>query len=239
MPGSRPRAARRSGRWRWNGRSPSRCIPNTAPCRWSGTCRRCRRSRRRPRPARWASTAACRTFARCAFRCDYLANLLTAGDEAPVAHGLERMLAMRAYMRAKTVDGVIDEAIAAQGRPDRPADRGDVPHHGDRQLRGPLRHPDGPPRGHRGRLRAARRLRLLLRRRLLAGDDGGQPVRRRQAARTTSRDGGRADEDAQGSLRAACPTRAPNSSRPADELKAGDRRRGRPAAAAARGAASA
>ena len=44
----------------------------------------------------------------------YLANLLTAGDEAPVAAGLERMLAMRAYMRAKTVDGVIDEGIAAR-----------------------------------------------------------------------------------------------------------------------------
>ena len=44
----------------------------------------------------------------------YLANLLTAGDEEPVALGLERMLAMRAYMRAKTIDGVIDEAIAAK-----------------------------------------------------------------------------------------------------------------------------
>jgi nitrate reductase beta subunit len=42
----------------------------------------------------------------------YLANLLTAGKEEPVALALERMLAMRAYMRAKTVDGVIDEAIA-------------------------------------------------------------------------------------------------------------------------------
>jgi nitrate reductase beta subunit len=42
----------------------------------------------------------------------YLANLLTAGKEEPIALGLERMLAMRAYMRAKTVDGVIDEAIA-------------------------------------------------------------------------------------------------------------------------------
>ena len=42
----------------------------------------------------------------------YLANLLTAGDEKPVATGLERMLAMRAYMRAKTIDGVIDESIA-------------------------------------------------------------------------------------------------------------------------------
>jgi nitrate reductase / nitrite oxidoreductase, beta subunit len=42
----------------------------------------------------------------------YLANLLTAGKEEPVALGLERMLAMRAYMRAKTVEGVIDESIA-------------------------------------------------------------------------------------------------------------------------------
>jgi nitrate reductase beta subunit len=42
----------------------------------------------------------------------YLANLLTAGKEEPVALGLERMLAMRAYMRAKTIDGVIDEGVA-------------------------------------------------------------------------------------------------------------------------------
>ncbi len=41
----------------------------------------------------------------------YLANLLTAGNEAPVALALERMLAMRAYMRAKTVDGVVNERI--------------------------------------------------------------------------------------------------------------------------------
>jgi len=44
----------------------------------------------------------------------YLANMLTAGDEAPVVTALERMLAMRAYMRAKTVDGVIDEALATK-----------------------------------------------------------------------------------------------------------------------------
>ena len=44
----------------------------------------------------------------------YLANLLTAGKEEPVALGLERMMAMRAYMRAKTVDGVTDENIAAR-----------------------------------------------------------------------------------------------------------------------------
>ncbi|MFO7477538.1 MAG: nitrate reductase subunit beta, partial [Methyloceanibacter sp.] len=42
----------------------------------------------------------------------YLANMLTAGKEEPVALALERMLAMRAYMRAKTVEGLIDESIA-------------------------------------------------------------------------------------------------------------------------------
>jgi nitrate reductase beta subunit len=42
----------------------------------------------------------------------YLANMLTAGDEKPVTVALERMLAMRSYMRSKTVEGVINEAIA-------------------------------------------------------------------------------------------------------------------------------
>ena len=42
----------------------------------------------------------------------YLANLLTAGDEKPVISALERMLAMRAYMRSKTVDGVINLGVA-------------------------------------------------------------------------------------------------------------------------------
>ncbi len=42
----------------------------------------------------------------------YLANMLTAGDEEPIVSALERMLAMRAYMRSKTVDGVINEGIA-------------------------------------------------------------------------------------------------------------------------------
>src|SRR5581483_11495802 len=41
----------------------------------------------------------------------YLANMLTAGDEAPVALALERMLAMRAYMRRKHVDGKLDPSI--------------------------------------------------------------------------------------------------------------------------------
>ena len=44
----------------------------------------------------------------------YLANLLTAGKEEPVVSALERMLAMRSFMRAKTIDGIIDESIAAK-----------------------------------------------------------------------------------------------------------------------------
>jgi len=44
----------------------------------------------------------------------YLANLLTAGQTKPVGLALQRMLAMRAYMRAKTVDGVIDESLAGR-----------------------------------------------------------------------------------------------------------------------------
>ncbi len=42
----------------------------------------------------------------------YLANLLTAGKEEPVISALERMMAMRAYMRSKTIDGVINEKVA-------------------------------------------------------------------------------------------------------------------------------
>ena len=38
----------------------------------------------------------------------YLANLLTAGDEAPVINALERMLAMRSYKRSEQVEGAED-----------------------------------------------------------------------------------------------------------------------------------
>jgi nitrate reductase beta subunit len=41
----------------------------------------------------------------------YLANLLTAGKEKPVVLALKKMLAMRAFMRGKTVDGVINEDV--------------------------------------------------------------------------------------------------------------------------------
>ena len=42
----------------------------------------------------------------------YLANLLTAGKEEPIVAALERMMAMRKYMRAKSVEGVVDHPTA-------------------------------------------------------------------------------------------------------------------------------
>ncbi|MFN3229162.1 MAG: nitrate reductase subunit beta [Asticcacaulis sp.] len=44
----------------------------------------------------------------------YLANMLTAGVEPPVTLALQRMLAMRSYMRTKTIDGRIDPNLATK-----------------------------------------------------------------------------------------------------------------------------
>lgn len=44
----------------------------------------------------------------------YLANLLTAGKEEPVRLALDRLLAMRAYMRSQNVDGKPDTAVLQQ-----------------------------------------------------------------------------------------------------------------------------
>jgi nitrate reductase beta subunit len=41
----------------------------------------------------------------------YLANLFAAGNEAPIQEALRKMLAVRTYMRAKTVEGLISEQI--------------------------------------------------------------------------------------------------------------------------------
>jgi nitrate reductase beta subunit len=49
----------------------------------------------------------------------YLANMLTAGEEYPVRFALERLLAMRAYMRARHVDGVEATEVLAQVNLDR------------------------------------------------------------------------------------------------------------------------
>jgi len=41
----------------------------------------------------------------------YLANMFTAGDEAPVILALKKLLAIRAYMRARTLGGISDEMV--------------------------------------------------------------------------------------------------------------------------------
>ncbi|MBI2255494.1 MAG: nitrate reductase subunit beta [Proteobacteria bacterium] len=41
----------------------------------------------------------------------YLANLLTAGDEKPVERALQRMMAMRAFMRGRHVDGIENKEV--------------------------------------------------------------------------------------------------------------------------------
>jgi nitrate reductase beta subunit len=120
----------------------------------------------------------------------YLANLLTAGDTVPVVNALERMLAMRAYQRAKHVDGHGQPGGHRPGEAEREPGGGDVPRDGDRQLRGPLRDPDHAPRVRRERLQRARRLRLQLRQRLQRRGDRDQPLRQREEAHHSHQGGG-------------------------------------------------
>ena len=41
----------------------------------------------------------------------YLANLLTAGDEAPIRLALQRLMALRSYMRSKRLEGEADIGV--------------------------------------------------------------------------------------------------------------------------------
>ena len=87
----------------------------------------------------------------------YLANMLTAGDTAPVVAALERMLAMRAYhARQADVDGVAINAIAiAVGLTAEVEDMYKIM--AIAELRGPLRHPTRTASTRGGRLQRARR----------------------------------------------------------------------------------
>ena len=108
---------------------------------------------------------------------EYLANLLTAGDVDEVRAVLQRLAAMRAYMRKREVLGETDESMPERVGLTGPGARAHVPAAGDRRLRGPLRDPAGARRARRaadagaGRLRAGlrRRPRQLRRRRPAAG----------------------------------------------------------------------
>ena len=75
----RPRAARRSMTWRCAGAWRCRCTPSSGRCRWSGTCRRSRRSSRRSRPTatRPTPTTSSARSTHLRIPLEYLANLLT------------------------------------------------------------------------------------------------------------------------------------------------------------------
>ena len=78
---------------------------------------------------------------------EYLAELFTAGDAAPVRAALETLAAMRGYMRGVNLGGERDEAIARVRRPHGGRDRSPLPPARHRQVRGPVRDPQGPQRG--------------------------------------------------------------------------------------------
>ncbi len=144
----------------------------------------------------------------------YLANLLTAGDEKPVTLALERMLAMRAYMRAKTIDGVVDEAIAKRvglepAQIDEMYQIMAIANYEDRFVI-----PTAHREVRRRCLRHARLLRLHLRQRLLRRRKRDQSVR--LAAQGQEPDGDRVMRDVQGVVRA-----AELSDRGADRRRAG------------------
>ena len=81
---------------------------------------------------------------------EYLAGLFSAGDTAVVTAVLKKLAAMRAYMRDINLGREPRAEIPASVGMRRGADVRDVPAAGDRQIRGPLCHPDRLRRdGHR------------------------------------------------------------------------------------------
>ena len=87
-------------------------------------------------------------------------------------------------------------------RPHRAGDRGHVSDHGDRQLRGSLRHPDRASRNQRRRLRPARLVRLLVRQRLL-GRHRAKPICSARPSAPRRRWRSCDDQGIEGALRAA------------------------------------
>lgn len=78
----------------------------------------------------------------CVFRFS-TANLLTAGDTQPVLLALKRMLAMRHYKRAETVDGKVDtRALEEVGLSEAQAQ--EMYRYGNRELRRSFRGTEQP-----------------------------------------------------------------------------------------------
>ena len=111
--GSRRRAARRSTTWRCAGAWRCRCTPSSGRCRWSGTCRRSRRWSRRWRPTatrRIPTTSSARSRT-CGSRSSTSPTCSPRGTSSEVRAVLQRLAAMRAYMRKREVLGETDESM--------------------------------------------------------------------------------------------------------------------------------
>ena len=115
-------SARRSTRWPRRTGSRCRCTRSTGRCRWSGTSRRCRRwSTGCATPGHDGEDVGNLFGAIDALRIpvEYLAELFTAGDTAPVTAVLQRLAAMRSYMRGVTLDRAAGRVDRRRGRDDR------------------------------------------------------------------------------------------------------------------------
>ena len=141
------------------------CTRSTAPCRWSGTSRRCRRSSTCCASRDTTPRTASNLFGAIdALRIpvEYLAELFTAGDTDIVTGVLRKLAAMRVVHARHHARPGPRRVHPRVGRHDRRSDVRDVPADGDRQVRGPLRHPEGP-RGAGARAGGARLLARLRR----------------------------------------------------------------------------
>ena len=154
-----------------------RCTRSSAPCRWSGTSRRSRRwSTGSPRPATTARTPATSSApsTRCASRSSTSPSCSPRATPSRCAGVLQKLAAMRSYMRDVTLDRPRDESIAAAVG----MTGGEIVEMyrllAHRQVRGALRHPHRL----RGRGPPARGARLQPRRRRRARDGRQRPVRR-------------------------------------------------------------
>jgi nitrate reductase beta subunit len=108
------RATARSTRWRWSGRWPCRCTPSTARCRWSGTCRRCRRSVAAANAGHVGTNGEIPDVNQLRIPVKYLANLLTAGDTVPVVGRWNACWPCAPTSAAKHVDGTANHAAIEQ-----------------------------------------------------------------------------------------------------------------------------
>ena len=112
----------------------------------------------------------------------YLANLLTAGAEAPIIAALERMLGDAHLLPATPTWRGRWPGGSGASRCECRSGRGDASIFVDRQLRGSFRDPDQSSRAGRGRVRAAWLLRFHLRQWLRFRPAAFKPVRRQDGA---------------------------------------------------------